>query len=214
MSNQKSTEESMTSGITKSISAFDISHIVKNSNLPHSTTESSLFMGFLSAKKTAQQLKRRAVHLTEQARKRREDFRGKSEVCHSAAPSTNTSRISSRCLTSDSYKIRSATAFPIDHVEKIIRHTLTQELDDKTYQQDYCRQISFQLTDRIMDHVKKLHLPRYRLVCYVNIGQKSGQGMALTSQCLWDDNLDNYASYYFQNSSLYAVGVVYAVYCE
>ncbi|RDD46239.1 Tctex1 domain-containing protein 1 [Trichoplax sp. H2] len=209
----------MTSGLPKSRSAFDISHIVNGNSGLDSSNESSLLLGFLSAKRTAQHLKRRAIHITEQARRRRDDFRGESEVCHSAEPirSADSSRLTSRhtnSSASDLYKIRSTTAFPAEDVERIIRHIVNKELDDKTYQHDYCRQQSSELAEKIKDGVKKLHLPRYRLICYVNIGQKSGQCISVTSQCLWDDNLDNYASYCFQNASLYAVCVVYAVYYQ
>ena len=78
--------------------------------------------------------------------------------------------------------------------------------------------------------------PRYKLVTHVVIGEvkglfllhlfvlknlieiilinNKGQDIRCGSRCLWDSNVDNMASASYKNSSIYAVGTVFAVYFE
>lgn len=66
----------------------------------------------------------------------------------------------------------------------------------------------------IRGRVKKLLIPRYRLVCVVHLGQLVDQCVHVASRCLWDSSHDNFVACEFQNQSLYAVCTVYAVYRE
>jgi len=66
----------------------------------------------------------------------------------------------------------------------------------------------------IKARVKDLVLPRYKIVVVTHIGQLSGQGMQISSRCLWDPATDTFSSYVFKNTSLFALAVVYAVYFE
>lgn len=66
----------------------------------------------------------------------------------------------------------------------------------------------------IKARVKDLVLPRYKIVVVTHIGQLNGQGMQIGSRCLWDPTTDTFASYVFQNTSLFALATVYAVYFE
>lgn len=40
---------------------------------------------------------------------------------------------------------------------------------------------------------------RYKLAIKVLFGEIKGQGVRVTSKCLWDVNFDNYATYSYQN---------------
>jgi hypothetical protein len=42
-------------------------------------------------------------------------------------------------------------------------------------------------------------MPRYKLAFKVIYGEIKGQGVRVSSKCLWDSNFDNYASYSFAN---------------
>ena len=42
-------------------------------------------------------------------------------------------------------------------------------------------------------------MPRYKLAIQVVYGELKGQGIRVTSKCLWDANFDNYASFAYHN---------------
>jgi len=66
----------------------------------------------------------------------------------------------------------------------------------------------------IRTSVKELFIPRYKLVCFVHIGQLGDQSMCIASRCLWDSSCDTFASVEFRNKSLFAICTVYAVYMD
>ena len=70
------------------------------------------------------------------------------------------------------------------------------------------------MADIIKERVKRLRYPRYKLICHVAMGDIQRQAVRVASRCAWDTRVDGFAQYQFQNLSLYAVGVVYGVYCE
>ena len=46
-------------------------------------------------------------------------------------------------------------------------------------------------------------------ICQVVIGEAAGQGMRVVSKCLWDTNVDNWASFSYKTPTLFAVGMVF-----
>jgi len=74
--------------------------------------------------------------------------------------------------------------------------------------------MSMQLSEAIKDRIKALHLPRYKLICTVVIGQNSGQSMRHASRWLWDADNDGFASVSYDNGSLFATATVYVVYYD
>ena len=46
------------------------------------------------------------------------------------------------------------------------------------------------------------------------MGQIGQYTLRVASRCAWDSKVDNYAEYIYRNGSLWAVGIVYAIYCE
>ena len=61
--------------------------------------------------------------------------------------------------------------------------------------------------------MKELQLRRYKVVALVTIGAVDGSA-CLFSRCVWDPQVDNYATYEFRNNSLVAQATVYGVYQE
>ena len=55
---------------------------------------------------------------------------------------------------------------------------------------------------------------RYKFVCVVWIGQVLGQGVHITSRCLWNARFDNFAQESFKNDQLFAQASIYAVFVE
>ena len=46
-------------------------------------------------------------------------------------------------------------------------------------------------------------MPRYKIAIKVVLGEIKGEGVRVTSKCLWDVQFDNYASYSYANVILY-----------
>uniref|UniRef100_A0A672YR70 Tctex1 domain containing 2 n=1 Tax=Sphaeramia orbicularis TaxID=375764 RepID=A0A672YR70_9TELE len=56
-------------------------------------------------------------------------------------------------------------------------------------------------------------LDRYKLVVQVVIGEQRGQGVKMSSRCLWDADTDNYAEDVFMNvSNMFCVAAVFGSY--
>ena len=78
-----------------------------------------------------------------------------------------------------------------------------------------CSKLACELSESIKDEVKqKLNLPRRKLVSFVTIGSLQGQGARIVSRCVWNEKADRYASSSYKNSTLFAVGMVFAVFLE
>ena len=56
---------------------------------------------------------------------------------------------------------------------------------------------------------EKCHMPRYKIVCQVTLGQRKDQGMRFCSRCLWDTNTDNYATASFKNVRVPVLSMCY-----
>lgn len=75
--------------------------------------------------------------------------------------------------------------------------------------------LSKDIADKIKQTCKdKLHIPRYKIVVQVTIGQKKDQGVCLTSRCLWATSTDNYASATYQNEFIWASAIVFGLYSD
>ena len=84
------------------------------------------------------------------------------------------------------------------------------------YSPVYGKEISKGLAEEIKKDIQtSFELKRYKLICVVNIGEMkpSSVGSArFGSRCLWNTMFDNFASSFYQNSQLFAVATLYAVY--
>ena len=114
----------------------------------------------------------------------------------------------------NTYRTEPTTKFFPGKVAEIIK-TQLESLGDVTYNQQVCSKLACELSESIKDEVKKkLDLPRRKLVSFVTIGELKCQGARISSRCIWNEKFDCYASSSYKNSSLFAVGVVFAVYFE
>uniref|UniRef100_A0A8V0ZZ12 Dynein light chain Tctex-type family member 5 n=1 Tax=Gallus gallus TaxID=9031 RepID=A0A8V0ZZ12_CHICK len=104
--------------------------------------------------------------------------------------------------------------FPVAAVDAILKAVLEGCLRERRYEPGLCREMAATVGEVIKARVKDLVLPRYKIVVVTHIGQLSGQGMQISSRCLWDPATDTFSSYVFKNTSLFALAVVYAVYFE
>ncbi|XP_035882147.1 tctex1 domain-containing protein 1 [Phyllostomus discolor] len=114
----------------------------------------------------------------------------------------------------NTYQLGPSKHFPVAIVNHILKDVLTNSLQEEQYEPELCRQMTKTISEVIKAQVKALLVPRYKLIVMVYIGQLSGQSILVGSRCLWNPKSDNFASYVFRNSSLFALATVYAVYFE
>lgn len=95
-----------------------------------------------------------------------------------------------------------------------MRDVMEAMLADKKYDATTCTQLSKTLADLIKQRVKEQGHSRYKVVSVVAIGQAEHSGVAFASRCVWNASFDSYAEYTYKNSSLYAIGLIYALYCD
>ncbi|XP_005111590.1 tctex1 domain-containing protein 1-B [Aplysia californica] len=114
----------------------------------------------------------------------------------------------------NTYQLEPAKRFPYATVRSIIKESMENLLSEEQYRPDFCRDMSKTLSDTIKARVKSLMIPRYKIICLVQIGELKAQGMRVGSRCLWDEANDTFSSHEFRNKSIYAVASVYGVYYE
>lgn len=141
------------------------------------------------------------------------------------APSKSPYTISSSRITSasqppvpkvnpDLYRMEPRKAFYVPEVRSIIQELFEKHFNEKRYNPEFCKTTAKNLSDLIKERVKTLNYHRYKIISFVHIGQICKQGIKIASLCLIDQNVDNFAEYYYEGSDFFAVGVVYGFYME
>ncbi|ESO96544.1 hypothetical protein LOTGIDRAFT_115685 [Lottia gigantea] len=130
-----------------------------------------------------------------------------SKNCHSTIPEV---------VYQNTYKLSpdDADRFCARNIQQIIYSVLESTLRDKEYDAKRFANLGTQMADQIKERVKASGLTRYKLVAYVNIVQNIGEGFQLVSRCLWDPEVDNFASATYESKTFSAVGSLYAIYYE
>ena len=96
----------------------------------------------------------------------------------------------------------------------LIKNVLELSIAGYNYDADHAKQFSIILAERIRHQLKQLSLLCYKIVTQVSIGQKKGQGLFMTSQCLWDTRWDNYITITKETASAYVTVTVFFIYTE
>ncbi len=112
------------------------------------------------------------------------------------------------------YKMEPKKRFYEPDVRNIIRDVLEKHLNGKCYNADDSKRSAKELCDLIKEKVKALNFPRYKIICFVYIGQLGDHGVRIASMSLIDGNFDNFAEHYYEGTDFFAVGVVYGFYME
>ena len=115
----------------------------------------------------------------------------------------------------NTYKMEPDGQFLPEKTKNIMQKILKSQLDGKKFSSAESKNLSVLLSDEIKGAVREnAMLERYKLVCVVYIGQLLGQGVHITSRCLWNTNFDAFSSATFQNDDLFAQASIFAVYVE
>uniref|UniRef100_A0A3B5LK50 Tctex1 domain containing 1 n=1 Tax=Xiphophorus couchianus TaxID=32473 RepID=A0A3B5LK50_9TELE len=104
--------------------------------------------------------------------------------------------------------------FPITTISHILKEEITHRLRDVRYDPVRSREMTLTLCEVIRTRMKEFMISRYKTVILVHIGQLNGQGLQISSRCLWDPNFDTFVSHSFKNTSLFCSATVYGIYFE
>eukprot|EP01112_Ceratiomyxa_fruticulosa_P017240 TRINITY_DN5337_c0_g1_i1.p1 TRINITY_DN5337_c0_g1~~TRINITY_DN5337_c0_g1_i1.p1 ORF type:complete len:129 (-),score=16.97 TRINITY_DN5337_c0_g1_i1:33-419(-) len=102
--------------------------------------------------------------------------------------------------------------FNAEVVRKVVEETVYTKLDRQKYNPSEATTIISDLCSTIQDQVKQFSFERYKIIVQVTLGEMKGEGCFISSRGLWDQQNDSYASYSFQNGSLFCVAMVFGCY--
>ena len=117
--------------------------------------------------------------------------------------------------TTANYLVEPQQKFNPEQASRIIYDQLSQQLKDQCYNNFQSGHLTTELSKIIQREIQlQQKLTRYKIVTMVWLGQKQGQSTQLASRCLWNQEFDNYASATFTNGTIFATGLVFAVYVD
>jgi len=120
-----------------------------------------------------------------------------------------------KAMMENTYKMKPDNFFLTGKAGEIIRDVLEGHLRSKSYIAEESKRLSVEISEEIKRKVKaEAPVKRYKLVCIVWIGQQLGQGVHITSRCLWNAHFDNFAQESYGNDHLFAQASIFAVFVE
>ncbi|XP_074643203.1 dynein light chain Tctex-type protein 2B-like [Tubulanus polymorphus] len=112
------------------------------------------------------------------------------------------------------YQLEPKTRFQPGKVNEIVRAVVNSRMMGFKYSSRMAAMMSKVLTEEIKDKVKGLAFERYKIICLVSIGENKGQGVAVSSRCVWDESSDRFTNYTYETKDAYCNVIVYGVYHE
>ncbi|KAF4652392.1 hypothetical protein FOL46_009762 [Perkinsus olseni] len=84
-------------------------------------------------------------------------------------------------------------------IRDVMRNIIKERIDSAVvkyphYDPDVYAAISDAISNDIKDRIADLNIPRYKILVQVIIAEYNGQGIRISSKCLWDNNMDNLAT--------------------
>jgi len=104
--------------------------------------------------------------------------------------------------------------FKSSQVEKVTYSLMENMLKDEKYDCKNSNRLACDLSQLIINRVKGLNFPRYRIIVNVVIGQSNGQGLQMASRAVWDTSTDTFTSVSYKNDSLFAIATIHGVYLD
>ncbi|XP_078075475.1 dynein light chain Tctex-type 5-A [Mustelus asterias] len=127
-------------------------------------------------------------------------------------PGTSDSRLASPA--GNMYEPQPARTFSAEEARAAIRTVLEGRLQDAKYEPQGSALAAVELAEGVKKAVKALGYERYKIVCYLVLGAAAASDLSCSSRAVWSPNVDTYAEFCFQNDSLFALCLVFAVYQE
>lgn len=205
-------------------------HKVQSESRPieeENETSSPSIYGVVAAHSLSKDIKQKSLHLIKV--KRRHGDWEQFDLTHAWSPEDPSSNVGSRHgsgLTRETtlvdnnltmarpFVMEPLRTFQEHRVIPIIQHVLETNLAEQKYDPVFCKDVTVKITEEIKERVKKLCYPRYKFVCHVIVGDVNRQDVRVVSRCAWDAAVDRFAQFEYRSFYLYAVGIVYGIYCE
>eukprot|EP01013_Petalomonas_cantuscygni_P019815 TRINITY_DN3782_c0_g2_i1.p2 TRINITY_DN3782_c0_g2~~TRINITY_DN3782_c0_g2_i1.p2 ORF type:complete len:137 (-),score=15.29 TRINITY_DN3782_c0_g2_i1:152-562(-) len=99
-------------------------------------------------------------------------------------------------------------------VSQVMQQVLDDRLKDVRYDPEDAARLCKELARTIQERVETLGYDRYKLVSQVVMAEACGQGLRVASRCLWDPDVDNFASASYLNPTLVCTAVTFGCYWE
>lgn len=112
------------------------------------------------------------------------------------------------------YRMEPTRKFCSSMVNEIIKRILTERLSTFKYTPRTGGRQCMHLSEEIRNLVRALNFDRYKIVCFVVMGENKEQDASIGSRCAWDDKVDCYASYTYETPTWYCTATVYGIYTE
>ena len=105
--------------------------------------------------------------------------------------------------------------FPRAQITDQIRSVLAQKFDGKKYDAKLCNNACAEVANQIKAKVRHDIPERFKIVVFVTVGEQTiASSVKMASRCVWNAKFDRFAEAEYKNGSVYAVGMVYAVYMD
>ncbi|XP_072130217.1 dynein light chain Tctex-type protein 2B [Mobula birostris] len=127
-------------------------------------------------------------------------------------PSTGSTRLDRP--TENIYVPRPAKTFSAQEARAAIRSVLESRLNGAKYEPRGSALAAVELAECVKKAVKALGYERYKIVCYLVLGGTRTSDLSCSSRGVWSPTVDTYAEFCFQNDSLFALCLVFALYHE
>lgn len=115
----------------------------------------------------------------------------------------------------NTYKLKPDIPFSSYEVQKATERILAEYLEDKEYDSHQCKVLSQTISAKLLETIKGLGFKGYKMVAVVSIGSmKERPGMQFGSRCLWNKETDNFVSAKYNNTSIFAVAMIYGLYYD
>ena len=111
------------------------------------------------------------------------------------------------------YQTGPVKEFSVKQVRKIIKETIENALNGNQVElsrSSLCKN----LTEAIKIKTRRMKYDRYRLIVNVYMCSKDNLTLNITSRCVWDEKVDNYADYKYEGRDYFILGVVHGIYKE
>lgn len=100
-------------------------------------------------------------------------------------------------------------------IQTEIKELLTEALSDYEFDVVTFTSKTEELVKILRENIKNvINMPRYKFVVQVVMGKLEGQGVKVTSKCLWNTNSDNFATYTYKSEEFYCTAMVFGLYNE
>ncbi|XP_053320318.1 dynein light chain Tctex-type 5-like [Spea bombifrons] len=113
-----------------------------------------------------------------------------------------------------SFASRPSEKVQVTAIKQILEGYLPGKIGEMAYDTALAPSLAKEISEEVKGLVKRVLPARYKALCIVNLGKREQEDIIVVSRCLWDPYSDSYVAHVYQNSSLFCVVSVYAVYFE